>query len=99
MSDDNYQLYFKGIQESYKTKDTTEHSFRTPLENFLKNLRDKCSPLHESKRDKVFGAPDFKITFNGIKVGYIETKDLCENLDEILETEQIKKYTGGFRIT
>ena len=95
MSDDNYQLYFKGIQESYKTKDTTEHSFRTPLENFLKNLRDKCSPLHESKRDKVFGAPDFKITFNGIKVGYIETKDLCENLDEILETEQIKKYTGS----
>jgi predicted helicase len=92
---DNYQIYFKEIQQQYKTKDTTEHSFRTQLENFLKNLDPKCTPLHESKHDKIFGAPDFKISFNGVKVGYIETKDLGANLDEILKTDQIKKYSDS----
>ena len=90
---DNYQTYFKEIQQQYKTKDTTEHSFRTQLENFLKSIDPKCSPLHESKRDKIFGAPDFKIFYGGIKIGYIETKDLGVNLDEILKTDQIRKYS------
>ena len=92
---DNYQTYFKEIQQQYKTKDTTEHSFRTQLQNFLKNLDPKCTPLHESKHDKIFGAPDFKISFNGVKVGYLETKDLGANLDEILKTDQIKKYSDS----
>lgn len=92
---DNYQTYFRDVQQHYKTKDTTEHSFRTQLENFLVNLDPKCSPLHESKHDKIFGAPDFKIFFNGVKVGYIETKDLGANLDEILKTDQIKKYSDS----
>jgi len=91
----NYQIYFREIQHQYKTKDTTEHSFRTQLETFLKSLDPKCSPLHESKHDKIFGAPDFKIFFNGVKVGYIETKDLDANLDEILMSEQIKKYSDS----
>ena len=92
---DNYQTYFKEVQQHYKTKDTTEHSFRTQLENFLKSIDPKCSPLHESKRDKIFGAPDFKIFFSGVKVGYIETKDLGANLDEVLKTDQIKKYSDS----
>jgi predicted helicase len=92
---ENHHTYFKEIQHQYKTKDTTEHSFRTQLENFLKSLNPKCSPLHESKRDRIFGTPDFKIFFNGVKIGYIETKDLGANLDEILDTLQIKKYTAS----
>lgn len=92
---ENYQKYFKEIQQRYKTKDTTEHSFRTQLETFLKSLDPKCSPIHESKHDKIFGAPDFKIFFNGVKVGYIETKDVGANLEEILKTDQIKKYSDS----
>ena len=95
MPNDPYQTYFRDVQQHYKTKDTTEHSFRTQLENFLVNLDPKCSPLHESKHDKIFGAPDFKIFFNGVKVGYIETKNLGANLDEILKTDQIKKYSDS----
>jgi predicted helicase len=90
---ENYDEYFKEIQQQYKTKDTTEHSFRTQLEIFLKSLDQKCSLIHESKRDKIFGAPDFKIFFGGVKIGYIETKDLGTNLDETLKTDQIKKYS------
>ena len=92
---DNYQTYFKEIQQHYKTKDTTEHSFRTQFENFLISLDPNCVPLHESKHDKIFGAPDFKISYNGVKVGYIETKDLGANLDEILKTDEIKKYSDS----
>jgi len=92
---DIYQIYFRDVQQHFKTKDTTEHSFRTQLENLLVNLDNKCSALHESKRDKIFGAPDFKIFFNGVKIGYIETKDLDANLDEILKSDQIKKYSDS----
>lgn len=90
---EGYQKYFKDIQEKYRTKDTTEQSYRTQVEEFLRSF--KCAPLHEPKRDKVFGAPDFKILFNGIKVGYVETKDLGANLDEIFKTEQIVKYANN----
>jgi len=89
---DKFQNYFDEVQQQYKTKDTTEHSYRTQFQNFITSLDQKCFPLHEAKRDKIFGAPDFKIFVNGLKVGYIETKDLGANLDEILKSEQIKKY-------
>ena len=91
----NYQTYFLEIQQQNKTKDTTEHSFRTPLENLLRSINPKCIPLHEAKRDKIFGAPDFKIFYSGIKVGYIETKDLGANLNEILKTDELRKYSDS----
>ena len=92
---DNFQVYFKEVQQNYRTKDTTEQSYRTQLENFLKSIDPKCSPLQESKHDKIFGAPDFKISYSGIKVGYVETKDLGANLDDVLKTDQIKKYSDS----
>lgn len=67
-------------------------SFRTPFENLINSLNSNFKVIQEPKREVNLGAPDFKAFFGSRKVGSIETKKFNENLDEILKTEQIKKY-------
>jgi predicted helicase len=87
--------YFKNIKKEYSTRNYTEFSFRTPFENFIKSL-DKDYDVHqEQKRMRGVGAPDFKAFRKAVNVGYIETKDLGLNLDEIIKTEQLGKYIRG----
>ena len=84
--------YFDEVKEVYKSRDYTEFSYRTHLENFIKGLNPDYRLIQEPKRATGLGSPDFKAFSGNIKVGFIETKDLGENLDKILETEQLKKY-------
>lgn len=84
--------YFMEIQKQYKIGDTTEYSYRTQFQNFIQSINPQYSLLHESRRDKQFGAPDFKAFSGNLNVGYIETKDLDVNLDEEIEKKQMKTY-------
>src|SRR3990167_2333048 len=88
----DWNTYFKKIKDDFK--DSTELTFRTPLENLLNEIKPdkKVNIIHEQKREKGFGAPDFRIERNGAIVGYLETKPLHEDLDKVLKSEQIKKY-------
>jgi predicted helicase len=92
---EKFQTYFKEVQENYKTLDTTEFTYRTSFENFLKKFDKDCHPRQGSKTEKIIGAPDFKIFKATKKIGYIETKDLDENLDKVLMSAQLKKYLAG----
>ncbi len=87
--------YFKEIKKIYLGRDYTEFTFRTPFENLIKSLNSSYDLIHEPKRIVKLGAPDFKAFSGSRKVGSIETKNLGENLDNILETDQIKKYAEG----
>ena len=87
-----FQEYFKELRAKYLTKDSTELTLRTPLENFLKSLNKDYGLVQEPKRIAGLGAPDFKAYKKTIKIGYIETKDLGKNLDEELKSEQLEKY-------
>jgi len=91
--------YLKNIAEKYKTNDYLEHTFRTDFENLLNSfLKEELSPhgglkvIHEPQREK-FGAPDFKIIdkANNI-IGYIECKNITEDIKGLVESNQIKKY-------
>jgi hypothetical protein len=83
--------YFKKIQEI--GTNITEHSFRTPFENLLNTIKPQTiKVIHEQKREKGFGAPDFRIESSGATLGYIETKSLDSNLDKVLKSKQIDKY-------
>jgi predicted helicase len=84
--------YFKGIKET--SANATEHSFRTPFENLLNTIKPHANikVIHEQKREKGFGAPDFRIESSGATLGYIETKSLDSNLDKVLKSKQIDKY-------
>lgn len=74
----------------------TEHSFRAPLEKIIKSFTadKKITIINEPKRISGFGAPDFRFEKDGLILGYIETKNLFENLDKTLKSEQIKRYAN-----
>ena len=42
------------------------------------------------------GAPDFRIINNKLATGYVECKDIGINLDEVIKTEQLKRYLNPY---
>ncbi len=87
------QKYISALQK-IDLQQATEHSLRFELKTLLEDaVQRKVDILHEGKREGKFGSPDFKISDNKGIIGYVETKKLDFNLDKILHSEQIKKYT------
>jgi len=75
----------------------TEFTGRSALEELLNafaaaTTSGRVTVQHEPKRAPDKGAPDFKITRQGMILGYVETKPVGENLDRVLKSEQIAKY-------
>ncbi|HFP7794186.1 TPA: type ISP restriction/modification enzyme [Campylobacter jejuni] len=77
-----------------------EHTHRTALQNLLQTIKDnqdkqnKISIKQEPNNDKEGrGAPDFLITKDFLTLGYIENKRVNANLDNIITSDQILKYT------
>jgi predicted helicase len=88
----SFKEYFQAIKEV--VSEGTEHTYRTAFENLLNAIKpnQNIKIIHEPKRERGFGAPDFRIESDGAIIGYIETKDINENLSKVLKSEQIKKY-------
>lgn len=95
----DFQEYFKGLNEKHETG--TEFTPRTDFENLLNSIKPskKIKIIQEPKKDEnISGRPDFKVEISGMAVGYIETKALNINLEDILskklkrESEQLDKY-------
>ena len=75
----------------------TEYTGRTALENLLRAVVSgqaggRIGIQQEPKREAGKGAPDFKISQQGMILGYVETKPVGENLDQVLKSAQLKKY-------
>lgn len=92
---EEFKIYIEALQSS-SLSDITEHTHRTQLENLLNAIKNasntKIKILHEPKRLKEFGAPDFKVSFADSIIGYVENKSIEENLDKILKSDQIRRY-------
>ena len=89
-------LYLESIKDI--TTEDKEHSYRASLESLLNEIKNhlnfnKVNIKHEPNNDKEGrGAPDFLVTIDSLVLGYIENKRVNANLDEIIKSEQIKKY-------
>ncbi len=90
-----FQTYLKALRK-HSPAEKTEHTDRSALEALLQAVADEHSAAtkvqHEPKRAQDKGAPDFKITRQAAIVGYVEAKQIGDNLDAVLKTPQIKKY-------
>ncbi|WP_259458166.1 N-6 DNA methylase [Helicobacter pylori] len=88
----------KEYLESIKniTPESNEHTHRRPLENLLINLKDHFNKEfeieHEPNRDKQGGQPDFRVSYQGLNIGYIENKRVGADLNQLLKSKQILKY-------
>ncbi len=79
-------------------KDLTEGNeltHRSSLHNLLNRLKDHFNKgfkiEHEPKREQG-SQPDFRVSFQGLNIGYIENKRAGVNLSQLLKKDQIRKY-------
>jgi hypothetical protein len=93
---DAFERYLLELRKSYADGAGTEMSGRSALEALLNAFGTQQNPValvqHEPKRAVAKGAPDFKVSRQGMILGYVENKMIGENLDQVLKSEQIKKY-------
>ncbi len=88
--------YLEGIKDL--TPESNELTHRPSLHNLLDKLKNHFNKEfkieHEPKRDQG-SQPDFRISYQGLNIGYIENKRVGTDLRKIVESEkskQILKY-------
>ncbi|WP_164501930.1 type ISP restriction/modification enzyme [Helicobacter pylori] len=86
--------YLESIKDL--TPESNELTHRPSLYNLLDSLKDNFNKEfkieHEPKKDKQGGQPDFRISYQGLNIGYIENKRVGTNLRQLLKSVQILKY-------
>ncbi len=85
--------YLESIRDLTPEKNELTH--RPSLYNLLDGLKDHFNKEfkieHEPKRDQG-SQPDFRISYQGLNIGYIENKRVGTNLSQLLKSDQILKY-------
>lgn len=95
------QEYLKDIFNTHKRGDAREESYYSTLEKLITNFISKKNKKFEVTvlpKKTEGGNPDFRVWDGKQKiVGYIEAKSLeTDNLDEIENSEQLKRYYEAF---
>ena len=96
MTAPDFESYLRELRET-PLDEHTEHTGRTALENLLKAIAaDQAGGTirvqQEPRRIADKGAPDFKVSRQGMILGYVETKPIGENLDQVLKSDQLERY-------
>ena len=89
------EAYLEGVRSAYSGGGGTEHSGRTALDILLRGcaeLWDKDIQIQQEPEQVKGKAPDFKISRKGMVIGYVETKRLGIDCEEVARSEQIEKY-------
>lgn len=91
------QLYLQELDRLYRAGNATEHSYRPALQGLLQRLLPDAIVTNEPKRISC-GAPDYvlerrlKKDGHRIPFGYIEAKDVVEDIDHKKHDSQFKRY-------
>ncbi len=85
--------YLESIKDLTPEKNELTH--RLFLHNLLDKLKNHFNKEfkieHEPKREQG-SQPDFRVSFQGLNIGYIENKRAGEDLRQLLKEDQIRKY-------
>ncbi len=85
--------YLESIKDLTPEKNELTH--RPSLHNLLNRLKDNFNKEfkieHEPKKEQG-SQPDFRVSFQGLNIGYIENKRVGVNLNQLLKSDQIRKY-------
>lgn len=86
-----FQKYIDDINKRYTTGTAREHTYRPSLQTLLEGVIPGIIASNDPARIEC-GAPDFILSRRNIDVGYIEAKDIADDLDKTEKTEQLKRY-------
>lgn len=85
--------YLESIKDLTTEKNELTH--RLSLHSLLNRLKDHFNKEfkieHEPKKEQG-SQPDFRVSFQGLNIGYIENKRVGNNLSQLLKSDQIRKY-------
>ncbi|GAA9203317.1 DNA methyltransferase [Helicobacter pylori] len=85
--------YLESIKDL--TPEKNELSHRHSLHKLLDSLKDHFNKEfkieHEPRREQG-SQPDFRVSFQGLNIGYIENKRAGGDLSQLLKSDQIRKY-------
>ncbi|MCK0503434.1 N-6 DNA methylase [Helicobacter pylori] len=85
--------YLESIKDLTTEKNELAH--RSFLQNLLNRLKDHFNKEfkieHEPKKEQG-SQPDFRVSFQGLNIGYIENKRAGANLSQLLKSDQVRKY-------
>ncbi len=86
--------YLEGIKDLTPEKNELTHrpSLYNLLDGLKKNFNKEFKIEHEPKKDKQGGQPDFRISYQGLNIGYIENKRVGTDLNRLLKSDQVLKY-------
>lgn len=88
--------YLKEVSLKYYDINTSEYGYRTPFENFLKEIFSEIKVTNIDHDGKAVGGnkPDFVLSKGIVPLLYIEVKDIGVSLDKIEKSEQLARYYG-----
>lgn len=91
----NTQLYIDTVNKRFKTGISSEHTYRTDLEQLIRSLVTGVDITNEPSKVTDCGNPDYVITKGKIPVGYIEAKDIGKDLNSKNYKEQFTRYKNA----
>lgn len=86
--------YLDSLNRRYRTGISREHSYRGDLQTLLETILPDTLVTNEPQR-VACGAPDYILTKKDIPAGYIEAKDLGDNLNNKAFKEQFDRYKAS----
>lgn len=90
------RIYVREIREILSRGDATEHTYRPAFKALLQGLEPSIVATNDPRRIAC-GAPDFIVSRGEVTVGYVEAKDVGENLHKAQATPQLKRYRAALR--
>ncbi len=85
--------YLESIKDiTLQSNEPTHRPFLYNLLNRLKNHFNKEFKIEHEPERKQGSQPDFRISHQGLNIGYIENKRVGTNLNQFLKSDQILKY-------
>ncbi len=77
---DPIKVYLDQLQQNLHTGQATEHTHRPALQTLIQSLLPSVRAFNEPRHIDC-GAPDYVVQRGAEPLGYIEAKDIGENLD------------------
>ncbi|WQS04248.1 N-6 DNA methylase [Helicobacter pylori] len=84
--------YLESIKDLTEGNELTHRPFLYNLLNRLKDNFNKEFKIEHEPKQEQGSQPDFRVSFQGLNIGYIENKRAGANLSQLLKSDQIRKY-------
>ncbi|MGL2494645.1 DNA methyltransferase [Helicobacter pylori] len=85
--------YLESIKDiTHEKNELTHRPFLQNLLDQLKNHFNKEFKIEHEPKRKQGSQPDFRISYQGLNIGYIENKKVGTNLNRLLKSDQVLKY-------